>query len=124
MVSKPFKDRGRWIARSVGADMSMAVARPDALSTPVAVGDVLLVGCRDYTLYGLRRTDLSIAWTYSYWFSWIESTPAVADGVAYVGGSDFARITALDPATGRARWSTPSSTPSKRSAKAPSPTTT
>jgi outer membrane protein assembly factor BamB len=29
------------------------------------------------------------------------------DGLVYVGASDFSRVTALDPATGRARWATP-----------------
>lgn len=75
-------------------------------STPVPAGDILVVGCRDYTLYGLKRGDLSIAWTFSFWFSWVESAPAVVDGLAYIGGSDFARVTALDPHTGRPRWST------------------
>ncbi|MEJ1972123.1 MAG: PQQ-binding-like beta-propeller repeat protein [Lacunisphaera sp.] len=28
------------------------------------------------------------------------------DGLLYVGGSDYARVTAIDPVTGRARWGT------------------
>jgi outer membrane protein assembly factor BamB len=28
------------------------------------------------------------------------------DGIAYVGGSDFRRISAIDPATGRTLWAT------------------
>lgn len=80
---------------------------PGALtSAPVVAGDRIILGCRNYTLYGLHRADLSVAWQFSFWFSWIESTPALVDGTLYLGGSDFARITALDPATGRARWST------------------
>jgi outer membrane protein assembly factor BamB len=31
----------------------------------------------------------------------------LVDGLVYVGASDFSRVTALDPATGRARWATP-----------------
>jgi outer membrane protein assembly factor BamB len=75
-------------------------------STPIATGDILLLGCRDYSLYGVRRADSSVAWRFPFWFSWIESTPAIVDGVAYVGGSDFARVTALDPVSGRVQWST------------------
>lgn len=75
-------------------------------SAPVISGDTVLVGCRDYLLYGLKRADLTTAWRNSFWFSWVESVPRVADGVAYVGGSDFRRISALDPATGAARWVT------------------
>jgi len=40
-------------------------------------------------------------------FSWIESTPVLAGGLIYVGPSDYSRVTALDPATGRAHWATP-----------------
>jgi outer membrane protein assembly factor BamB len=69
-------------------------------------GDLVLVGCRDYLLYGLKRADLTIAWRDSYWFSWIESVPVIRDGVAYIGGSDYRRISAIDPATGTAIWAT------------------
>lgn len=80
---------------------------PGPLSAaPVLAGDLVIVGCRDYTLYALGRTDLSVAWRHTFWFSWIESEPALVDGTLYIGGSDYARISALDPATGRARWST------------------
>jgi outer membrane protein assembly factor BamB len=80
---------------------------PGALTTtPLVAGDRIIVGCRNFTLYGLRRSDLTVAWEYSFWFSWIESTPALIDGTLYVGGSDYARISALDPSNGQARWST------------------
>ncbi len=70
-------------------------------------GDTILVGNRDYLLYGLRRSDLRIAWRDTYWFSWVESVPAHAlTASAYIGGSDFRRISAIDPATGHARWTT------------------
>jgi len=32
--------------------------------------------------------------------------PCLVDGVAYVGGSDYRRVSALEPATGAARWVT------------------
>jgi outer membrane protein assembly factor BamB len=77
------------------------------VTTPVLAGDRLVVGSRDYLLYGFAPDDGRVTWRYSYWFSWIESTPAARDGLLYVGASDYARVTALDPADGRARWSTP-----------------
>jgi len=58
-------------------------------------------------LYGFHLTDGSVAWRFSYWFSWVESSPVLRDGVAYIGASDFSRVTAFDPATGHAHWSTP-----------------
>ena len=77
------------------------------VTTPVVTGDKLVVGSRDFLLHGFNLTDGTVAWKFSYWFSWIESTPVLRDGLLYVGGSDYARVVALDPATGRARWVTP-----------------
>jgi len=76
------------------------------VTTPVVAGDKLIVGSRDYLLYGINLADGTVAWIYSYWFSWIESTPVLRDGLLYVGASDYSRVVALDPATGRARWAT------------------
>lgn len=76
------------------------------VTTPVIAGDRLIVGSRDYQLYAFNLADGSVAWRFSYWFSWIESTPALRDGLLYVGGSDYARVTAIDPATGHAHWGT------------------
>jgi outer membrane protein assembly factor BamB len=76
------------------------------VTTPLFADGRVIVGSRDYTLYGFNAADGSVAWKFSYWFSWVESTPQLADGVIYVGASDFRRVTALDPATGRAHWST------------------
>lgn len=76
------------------------------VTTPVPAGGRLVVGSRDYLLYGLDPADGSVAWTHSYWFSWVESTPVVRDGTGYVGASDYRRVTAFDPATGKARWAT------------------
>lgn len=97
---------------AVGLDRATAsvVARfqlPGPLvSAPVLCKGVIVQGCRDYMLYGVRPADGSVAWRYSYWFSWVESTPALRDDVAYVGASDFSRITAFEPATGEIKWST------------------
>ena len=77
------------------------------VTTPIVAGGRRIVGSRDYLLYGFNLADGAPAWRYSYWFSWIESTPVLVDGLVYVGASDFSRVTALDPATGRARWATP-----------------
>lgn len=76
------------------------------VSAPVVVGDRIVVGARDYLLYGLDRATGAIVWRDSYWFSWVESSARVADGTVYIGGSDFRRVSALDPATGRTLWAT------------------
>jgi len=77
------------------------------VTTPVIAAGRLIAGSRDYLLYGFNPADGTLAWRFSYWFSWIESTPVAADGLIYVGASDYSRVTALDPATGKARWATP-----------------
>jgi outer membrane protein assembly factor BamB len=76
------------------------------VSAPVVTGNHVIVGSRDYLLYGLSRKTHSIEWTVPYWFSWVESTPRLADGVVYIGGSDYRRVSAFDPSNGKERWST------------------
>lgn len=76
------------------------------VTTPVIAGKQLIAGSRDYLLHAFDPADGSPAWRFSYWFSWIESTPALRDGLLYLGGSDYARVSAIDPRTGRAAWST------------------
>lgn len=76
------------------------------VSTPVVTGDRVLVGCRDYQLYGLSALTGTVAWRNSYWFSWVESTPRVGDGWAFVGGSDFRRVSAIDVHGGSRHWAT------------------
>lgn len=77
-------------------------------STPVHVAlrtrGIVLVGSRSYELWGLDAATGAVLWNRYLWFSWIESTPAVRDGIAYVGSSDGAVVTALDVATGRTHW--------------------
>jgi len=76
------------------------------VSAPVVAGDRIVIGSRDYLLYGVELPSGAIAWRDSYWFSWIESTPRLVDGTLYIGGSDFRRVSALDPANGRTLWAT------------------
>jgi outer membrane protein assembly factor BamB len=90
--------------RRTGAELARVKLGGPIASAPVVVGETVIVGCRDYLLYGLKRTDLAVAWRDSFWFSWVESVPRVADGLIYVGGSDFRRVSALEPGTGATRW--------------------
>lgn len=89
-----------------GHEIARAKAGGAIVTTPLLVAGRAIVGARDYQLYAFDRGTGTVAWRYSYWFSWIESPPQLRDGVVYVGGSDFRRVTALDPADGRALWST------------------
>lgn len=73
------------------------------VSAPAIAADRIVVGARDAMLRGLNRSG-QVAWADSFWFSWVESTPRLAGDRIYVGGSDYRRVSALDPATGREFW--------------------
>jgi outer membrane protein assembly factor BamB len=64
----------------------------------------VIIGSRSYDLKALDRDSGKAAWTRYYWFSWVESTAAIFDGVAYVGSSDAAKLFAFDARTGRRLW--------------------
>jgi len=90
--------------RHTGTGDVRARAGGAVVTTPVFVRDRLVVGSRDYTVAAFDAATGEPAWSHSYWFSWVESTPAVDGDVLYVGASDYRRVTAFDAATGRARW--------------------
>ncbi len=76
------------------------------VTTPLLAAGCLIVGSRDYELHAFHLPGGTEAWRYSYWFSWVESSPVLCDGLIYVGASDYRRVTVLEPATGKVRWST------------------
>ncbi len=92
--------------RQTRTEVVRYLTRGGVVTTPVLAGGNVIVGSRDYLLYAFARADGRPAWRFSYWFSWVESTPRVADGILYVGASDYRRVTAFDPATGREIWAT------------------
>jgi outer membrane protein assembly factor BamB len=76
------------------------------VSTPAVAGEHLVVGNRAYDVLGLEARTGHVAWTQYVWFSWIESSATVRDGVAYVGSSDAAAAFALEARTGERLWTT------------------
>jgi len=65
----------------------------------------VIIGSRSYDLLALNAGDGSTAWNHYYWFSWIESTAVVRDGIAYVGSSDSQLLNAIEAGRGRPVWS-------------------
>src|SRR5208283_256483 len=57
-------------------------------SSPVVVGDVVYVGSGDGNVYGLDASTGAILWSYATGSS-VDSSPAVASGVVYVGTEGF-----------------------------------
>jgi outer membrane protein assembly factor BamB len=80
-------------------------AKP-VVSTPALSGDRVIVGSRSYDLLGLDAATGAAAWKRYLWFSWVESSPVVRDGIAYVGSSDAAALYAFDARSGRPVWKT------------------
>lgn len=76
------------------------------VSTPAADGGVVVVGTRAYDLLGLDARTGEPAWKRYIWFSWVESSPTIKGGVAYVGSSDAAAVHAFDVRTGERLWKT------------------
>jgi len=80
--------------------------RAPVVSTPAVAGDRVVIGNRGYDLLGLDARTGEPAWTRYIWFSWVESSAVVRDGLAYVGSSDAAAVYAFDARTGKPRWKT------------------
>jgi outer membrane protein assembly factor BamB len=74
------------------------------VSTPAVAAGRVIVGSRSYDLLGLDAATGAVQWTRYIWFSWVESSPVVRDGVVYVGSSDAAAVYAFDAASGRPVW--------------------
>jgi outer membrane protein assembly factor BamB len=77
------------------------------VSTPAVHDGRVIVGSRSYDLLALDAVSGARLWTRYIWFSWVESSAVVRDGVAYVGSSDAARLFAIDARTGRSVWELP-----------------
>lgn len=92
---------------ATGKEIARMKAGGPVSTTPMVSAGIVVVGCRDYMMYAFRLSDGAPAWSYSYGFSWVESTPAVQGDVFYIGGSDWARVSEFDARTGQTRWATP-----------------
>lgn len=75
-------------------------------STATPAGDLVLVASRGSWITALAAATGEPVWERYDWFSWIESTGVVVDGLYYVGSSDLRAVRALDPRTGRTAWET------------------
>ncbi|HEY7640233.1 MAG TPA: PQQ-binding-like beta-propeller repeat protein [Steroidobacteraceae bacterium] len=73
-------------------------------SSAAVVDGTVYVGCRDAHVYALDAATGRKRWDYPTSKSWVNGTPAVRDGLVYVGTSDSSRFMALDARTGRLRF--------------------
>ncbi|HEV2913002.1 MAG TPA: PQQ-binding-like beta-propeller repeat protein [Pyrinomonadaceae bacterium] len=75
-------------------------------SAPVIVGDKLIIGNRNGLLAALNPATAEVLWRMVFWGSSVESEPAPADGLFYIGSSDLRRVTLIDPKDARVLWRT------------------
>ena len=72
-------------------------------SSPAVDGGVVYVGCRDAHVYAIDAATGRKKWDYPTSKSWVNTTPAVRDGLVWAATSDSSRLMALDARTGRLR---------------------
>jgi outer membrane protein assembly factor BamB len=73
-------------------------------SSPAVVDGTVYIGCRDAHVYAIDAATGHKKWDYPTNKSWVVGTPAVREGMVYVGTSDSSRFMALDAKTGRLRF--------------------
>jgi outer membrane protein assembly factor BamB len=78
----------RALDRTNGMELWKADTKRPVVSTPALAAGRAIVGSRSYDFFGFDAATGAVAWQRYLWFSWIESSAIVRDGVAYVGSSD------------------------------------
>jgi outer membrane protein assembly factor BamB len=73
-------------------------------SSPAVVDGVVYFGCRDGHLYALDAARGRELWRFRTKPSWINTSPAIHDGLAYVGNPIPGLFRAVDLATGQERF--------------------
>jgi outer membrane protein assembly factor BamB len=73
-------------------------------ASAAVVDGVVYVGSRDAHVYALDAATGRKKWDYPTSKSWVNTTPAVRDGLVYAATSDSSRFFALDARTGRLRF--------------------
>jgi hypothetical protein len=65
---------------------------------------MVYVGARDGFLYALDERTGALRWKFDHKVSWVNSSPAFAEGVVYAGSSDGHFVQAVDAKTGLELW--------------------
>jgi len=101
---------GDWLGMVYALDAQTGQAKwtvntyGSVVPSPTVVDGVVYIGSKYPCLFAFDAKTGEQKWCFAYGNSWVESSAAVADGVVYVGSSDWDRINAVDTATGELKW--------------------
>ncbi|MFN0243577.1 MAG: PQQ-binding-like beta-propeller repeat protein [Planctomycetota bacterium] len=96
---------GSVYAVNARGELAWKHATGDAVtSSPLVHDGRVYIGSRSADVFAFDAADGKVLWRSWYWFSWVESSAAVRDGVLYVGSSDYQRVCAIDADDGRVAW--------------------
>ena len=92
------------IERASGKEAWRYDSKADIDGAPLVHDGRIYIGNRGGGLYALEAETGKELWRLYFWGSWVESTPAMVDGVLYVGASDLGHVSAIVPDDGRVLW--------------------
>ncbi|MDB4908808.1 MAG: Pyrrolo-quinoline quinone [Gemmatimonadetes bacterium] len=97
----------RWRFATTGVTLEskkFGFDRRTVQASPAVSGNSVFVGSRDGFLYAVDATTGAEKWRYDHQVSWVNTSPAVKDGVVYAGSSDKQFVQAVDATTGVEKW--------------------
>ena len=97
----------RWRFATAGASLEsgkFGYDRRSIQSSPAIDGGAVYIGARDGFLYAIDLATGAERWRFDHKVSWVNASPAVADGFVYAASSDAAFLQAVDTATGAEKW--------------------
>ncbi len=108
--------RWKYETEGVGIDLMRAGFDRRSITSSAAVADgIVTFGSRDAHQYGLAAKSGRLLWRVSHpvafsknheELAWVESSPALAGGLSFVGSSDGYFVNAVDTKTGHEKWRT------------------
>ena len=110
---RPRDRRAKWKFDTEGVKLNsgdFGYDRRTVQSSPTVSNGTVFVGARDGWIYAIDAATGAEKWRFDHKISWINTSPAVLDGVVYAGSSDAQFVQALDAATGKELWRTTTGT--------------